>query len=116
MKKGMLFPKLERSIVYVRVTPPSLDTIFSNGAILGVLEYEKDQHCRYGNARIERRRQNVVVLRPPRKISPPNNILEDETNNTPRNVVDSRGRRNVSSTIEEDGEATMSELNNGLMW
>jgi hypothetical protein len=88
-----------------------LDGIQGNGPVLGVLKYEENQHGRDGNARIQRRRQNVVILRPPREMASTNDELEYESDDTPRYVVDSGRRRDGTGTVEDDGEATIRDFN-----
>jgi hypothetical protein len=44
----------------------------------------------------------------------PDDILEDEAYNCPRNIVDGAGRGNSASSREDDGEAIEEELNRAL--
>ena len=47
----------------------------------------------------------TVVLRPPGEVAPPDDILENETDDRPRDVVLSGRRRNETSSIEDDRDA-----------
>jgi len=49
----------------------------------GKLESEKDNDDRDNCAAIERRTRDVIELGPPRKVAPPNEILEDEAREEP---------------------------------
>lgn len=46
----------------------------------------------------------TVILRPPGEMTPTDNIVEDETNNGPGNVVHSTRRWNSPCTTEDDRE------------
>lgn len=51
----------------------------------------------------------TVVLRPPRKVAPADDIVEDEANDRPRHVVDGGGRWNETRPIEDDGEVHIAQ-------
>jgi len=91
-------------VVEYGVTPPHLNGVNSDRSVLGVLKNEEDQNGRNGNTRVHRSGQNVVVLCPPGEVTTADDVLEDESNDTPCNVVDSVGGRNVTSAREDDGE------------
>jgi len=80
----------------------------SEGTILGHEQtkhaHEKDQNGRNSNARIQRSGEYVVVLRPPREMTFPDNVLEDEANDRPRNEIDCTGGGDISSPRKDDGE------------
>lgn len=56
-------------------------------------ENDDDTECRTG---IERGGEDVVVLRPPREVPSPDGVLEDEPDDGPWHVVDSRCRRDCT--------------------
>ncbi len=61
---------------------------------------------------IMKRKGLTIVLRPPREIAPTNNVLEDKSDNRPRDVVD-RGRwRNCARAREDDGETVINNIRN----
>ena len=88
-----------------RVSPPNLNVVETDVAVLGVLKDEENQDSRNSNAGIEGSGQNVVVLGPPREMTPADNVLEDESNDGPGNVVDRARRGDITSTGEDYGEA-----------
>jgi len=49
----------------------------------------------------------TIVLRPPREMSTPDNILENESNNCPWDVVQRTGWGNGPHTTEDNGEAAL---------
>lgn len=49
----------------------------------------------------------TIILRPPREVTASNNIVENEPDYGPRNVVDSRSRWDRTGTIEDDGEVNV---------
>jgi hypothetical protein len=86
------------------ITPPSLDTICTDSSILGELETEEDQDGTDGDARVESSGENIVVLAPPGEVPPTDVVLEDETDDTPRYVVDGSSGRDETGTGVDDGE------------
>ena len=92
-----------------RVPPPLLNSILPNAVVLGVLQAEKDNHDRNCDARVERSRQDVVVLRPPRKVASPDHVLENEPDDRPRDVVYRRCRRDEARTGKYHGKVDVSE-------
>ena len=54
-----------------------------------------------------RRERRTVVLRPPREVPPADHILEDESDDRPRDVVHSRCRRDGARAGEDDREAVV---------
>ena len=48
--------------------------------------------------------EDVVVFRPPAKVTTTDPVLEDEADDTPGDVVDGCGGRNETCTGEDDGE------------
>ena len=87
------------------VPPPRLHRVNSNIPIIGILQNEEDQHSRDCHTRIERSRQDIVVFSPPGEVSATDNVLEDEPNKTPRDIVDRGGGRNRAGSAENDREA-----------
>jgi len=47
----------------------------------------------------------TIIFDPPRKVSPPNVVIEDEADDRPWDVVERRRRRNRTQTAEDDREA-----------
>lgn len=86
-----------------------MHVVEANLAVLGVLKDEEDQDGRDSNAGIEGSGQNVVVLGPPREMTPADNVLEDESNDGPGNVVDGARRGDVTSTREDYGEVKVAQ-------
>jgi len=68
------------------------------------LQNKEGQHRRDSHTRVEPRGKNVVVLRPPREVTPANDVLEDKPDDRPGRVVDSGGGGYETSTTEDDGE------------
>jgi hypothetical protein len=89
----------------LRIAPPGLNSVRSNGTISRVLQAEEDKDCSDSDPRVHSGRKDVVVLRPPREVAPPNDILEDETDNCPGDVVDGACRRDQASSVENNREA-----------
>ena len=59
------------------------------------------------------RKTLTVVLRPPGEVAPPNEIIEDESDKSPRDVVDPRGWGYETGTVEDDGEVDVAERRAG---
>ena len=87
------------------VPPPSLDGGLPNIPIHRILKNEEDQDGAHRHTRVKTSREDVVVLGPPREVTTTNDVLEDEADNRPWNVVDSGCRRHVSCAREDNGEA-----------
>ena len=87
------------------VSPPRLDSVLPNLSIHGILKNEEDQDAAHRNARVKTGGQHVVVLGPPREMTATNDVLEDEADDRPRDVVDRKCRWHVSSASENNGEA-----------
>jgi len=68
------------------------------------LEGKEDDDNRHRDTRVECSGKDVVILGPPREVTPSNNVLENETNTCPRNVVEGSRRRDKASSIEDDRE------------
>ena len=75
------------------VPPPGLNCSCTNRSILRVLQAEEDQDHRNGDTRVQCSRKHVVVLRPPAEVAPANYVLESESDDCPRYVVDRSRRR-----------------------
>jgi hypothetical protein len=45
----------------------------------------------------------TIVLCPLAKVSSSDNVLEDESNDSPRHIVDGGGGRNETGSVEDDG-------------
>lgn len=95
----------KRKNKHSHVTPPSLNRVDTNVTIPRVLQTEEYQNCSNGNTRVQSRGQDVIILGPPREVAAADDILEDEPDDTPRNIVDGTGRRDVTRSREDDGEA-----------
>ena len=52
----------------------------------------------------ERKGQRTIVLCPPRKVTSANDIIENESDDRPGDVVDGAGRGNETGAAEDDGE------------
>ena len=89
----------------IRITPPSLYSVQPNSPILGILQAEEDQHGANRHTRIECSGEHVVVFCPPREVTPANDVLEDEPDYGPRDVIDGTGGRDSASSGEDNGEA-----------
>lgn len=106
------------------VPPPGLDGVNTDGTVSRILEAEEDEDDRHGESRVQSRGEDVcriyaliktrgkrnwdirtVVLRPPREMTPADDVLEDESNHRPGHVVDSGCGRDVARSGEDDGEA-----------
>jgi len=101
---------IERSII----TPPGQDVVNTDGAVFRVLQAEENEYCTNCNARIERGGQDVIVLSPPREMTPSDVVLEDESNDAPWHVIDRRGRGNETSSGEDDREVDIFEHRVGV--
>jgi len=86
------------------ISPPGLNSVFSNCAVLRILQTEEDQDGADGDTGIKSSGQDIVVLGPPREVTTSDDVLEDETNNSPWDVVDGTGRGDGASSAEDDGE------------
>jgi hypothetical protein len=89
------------------VSPPDLNVIQTNASILRILEAEEDQNGGNSNTSVQRRGKDVVVLGPPREVASADDILKDESNKRPGDVVDGAGRRDQASSGEDDREAAI---------
>ena len=94
---------IRRSTKY-GIPPPGLYRVNSNIPIIGILQNEENQHGRDCHARIEGSRQDIVVFGPPGEVSATNNVLENEPNETPRDIVDCGGGRDGAGSAEDDRE------------
>lgn len=93
-----------------RVTPPirELD-------IRPICHRKKDDNTANRKARVQCRREDVVVLGPPSIESLVDDLVEYEVDNVPTAVVDTRGRRDVVRTDEDEGPVDLAdELAAGL--
>lgn len=70
------------------ISPPDLNGCEPDSPISRILQDEEDQHRTNCNTRVERGGKYVVVLCPPREMTPSDDVLEDESNNSPRHIVD----------------------------
>jgi len=87
------------------ISPPCIHCRCTDLAVLRILENEEDKYGRDGNAGIKTGREYVIVFCPPAEVTPPDNILEDESNNAPWDVVDSGRGGDQTGTSEDNGEA-----------
>jgi hypothetical protein len=85
------------------VAPPDLDGVDTDRAILGVLKDEEDEYRRNGNTRVESGGEYVVVLGPPAEVPSSNNVVEDEADDSSRDIIDGCSWRHVTGTSEDDG-------------
>lgn len=97
------------------IAPPRLDRSRSDRAALRILQTEEDDDDRDGHTRIHSRRQDIVVLCPPTKVSPTDHELEDESDDKPGDVVDSRSRRNKTRSAEDDRNIDILEPRLGIL-
>ncbi len=87
--------------MYTVFPPPILDRR-TNRVVSRVLEREKyhdDPECR---TRIQRSREQKVVLRPPREMPSPDDVLENEPHNRPWHEIDRRRGRDQRGPREDD--------------
>ena len=56
-----------------------------------------------------KQRQRTIVLCPPRKVTSANDIIENESDDRPGDVVDGAGRGNETGAAEDDGEVDVFE-------
>lgn len=98
-----------------RITPPNLDGVDSNRSVLRELKTEEDDNNGARKTSIESGRENVIVLAPPGKVTPPNHILENESNQSPWHVVNGRSWRNSTSSREDDWEVDVFEDRVGVL-
>jgi hypothetical protein len=89
----------------IRITPPRLYSVQPNSPVLRELQAEEDQHGANCHARIECSGEHIVVFRPPREVAPANDVLEDEPDDGPGDVIDGTGGGDGASSGEDDGEA-----------
>ena len=85
-----------RRILIHRVPPP----IRKHAA--RIRDTKENHDPRQRGARIQRRRQNVIVLGPPREELAKDPEIEDDVNERPARVVDPRGRGHVVRTHEDE--------------
>jgi len=71
--------------------------------VVRVLEREEDEHPHEGGAGVERRREHVVVLLPPRLAVPEDEEVEDGARHQPGGDVGGRGRRHPGEAVRDDG-------------
>lgn len=67
---------------------------------------EEDYNDAKRGTRIESCAEYIIVLCPPREVPSADDVLEDESNYCPRNIVHGCGRGNSTSTGEYNREAT----------
>ena len=67
-----------------------------------------------GRTRVQCSACNVVKLRPPQKVPPPNPILEDESDNEPRRIVDAGGWGDKSDAVQDDWGANVFDPRLGM--
>jgi len=82
-----------------------LYTVQPNSPIPRILQAEEDQHSANRHTRIEGSGEDIVVFRPPREVTPANDVLEDEPDDGPGDVIDGTGGGDEASSGEDDGEA-----------
>ena len=82
-----------------------MDVSRTDLVVLRVLEAEENENNGDSDTGVESGRQDVVVLGPPGEVTATDNIVENESDDGPGDVVDGSGRRNVASSIEDDREA-----------
>jgi len=87
------------------IPPPALYRVKSNIPIIGILQNEEYQHGRDRHTGIQGSRQDIVVFSPPGEVSTTDNVLEDEPNKTPRDIVNCGGGRDGTGSAEDDREA-----------
>ena len=73
------------------------------------MQDEEDQHGADSHTRVERGREYIVVLGPPGEVTPADDILEQEADDGPGNVVDGAGGGDGTSSVEDDGEVDVAE-------
>ena len=59
--------------------------------------------------RREKKGKRTIVLCPPRKVTSANDIIENESDDRPGDVVDGAGRGNETGAAEDDGEVDVFE-------
>ncbi len=81
---------------YHVVTPPAgwVDVVKCEG--------EEDEECAECETQIETRRGEEVEAAPPAEVALADEVLEEEADYAPRQVVERRGRRDRSRTAEDD--------------
>jgi len=93
-----------RRLEWIHVPPPRLDRVEPDLSALRVLQGEEDEDDGEGDTCVQSSGKDVVVLGPPREVTPTDNILEDEPDDGPGDVVDGGGGGDEASTAEDDGE------------
>jgi hypothetical protein len=78
------------------------------------LEAEEDYYNRNGHSGVQCGGQHIVVLTPPRKVTSPDDVLEDEADECPRHVVNRGRRRDGTSTGEYHREVDVFEYGVGV--
>ena len=63
---------------------------------------------------VHRSARNVVELRPPQKVFPPDPVLKDKPNHKPRRVVDACGRGDEPDAIEDNWGADVFDPGLGI--
>ena len=97
------------SIRIRRILPHAISPPVQVHTALGELKAEEDQDQSQGNTAIHRSGEDVVESQPPPKVPSAHDELEDETDEEPGGVVDSRCRWEGVRAVEEDGEVDVAE-------
>jgi hypothetical protein len=79
------------------ITPP-----FYIEPALGILHGEKDDNHAQSDASVECSRQNVIVSHPPSEVEAADTVVEDESDQGPRRVIDSTARGDGPNTCKEN--------------
>jgi hypothetical protein len=86
--------------VHKHIIPPP---IHLNPTSLWKLQREKYKNQRNHSPAVHRRARHIVELGPPREIALPDEVLEHESDEEPRRVVDARRGRDGRYAVEYDG-------------
>ena len=99
------YPLIIRGTRHNSVSPPRLYAMLSELSPHWVIQTEIYRYSGECHASVQGSGEHVVVFRPPRKMIPADVELENESDSSPRHVVDSARWRHVSCPREDDRKA-----------
>jgi len=107
-------PLVWRALVVCRigidsVAPPIQNRALADRAVLGVLQSKEDEDETDGITSVQAGGQNIVVLGPPVKVAPTDEIVKDEAYEDPGYIVERCRGRQVGSARKDDREIEVLE-------
>jgi len=91
------------------VAPPRQNRVLADRAVLGVLQSKEDEDETDGITRVQTSRQNIVVLGPPVKVAPTDEIVKDVADEDPGDIVERCRGRQVARARKDDREIEVLE-------